>query len=59
MAATWITPGAGPGITEKEDGAIFIIPGAGPGAKEKDAVGAVAPTSIFYGPLMGPLGGPK
>ena len=57
--ATWIVPG-GPAVIENTDGADWILPGlvvVGEAEEEAPPEG-VAPTSVLYGPLMGPLGGP-
>lgn len=53
--STWLAPG-GPAVQENADGADWLIPGAS--VINEASVAAAAPTAIFYGPLVGPLGGP-
>jgi len=55
MSDTWLVPG-GPVAQEKADGADWLIPGSL--VINEASVLAVAPTAVFYGPLVGPLGGP-
>lgn len=35
-----------------------VVPGVGTVLEGESAVGANAPTGVFYGPFVGPLGGP-
>jgi hypothetical protein len=58
MSDTWLVPG-GSVVQENNDGADWLIPGS---SVVNEASGAppptASPTSIFYGPLVGPFGGP-
>lgn len=57
MSDTWLVPG-GPVVQENQDGACWLVPGSAVINEEAAPPAGVAPTAVFYGPLVGPLGGP-
>ena len=57
MSDTWLVPG-GVVVQENEDGADWLVPGVVVINEATAVVGGVSPTAVFYGPLVGPLGGP-
>lgn len=57
MSDTWLVPG-GPVVQENQDGASWLIPSEPIINEEAAPPVVVAPTGVFYGPLVGPLGGP-
>lgn len=57
MAATWEVPG-GQAHIEVEDDATWEVPGEAAVIEPTAVVGAVAPTAVLYGSLVGPMGGP-
>jgi hypothetical protein len=60
MASTkfYITAGLPPDDNGSDDGSTLFYITAGLPPDDTAAGGAVAPTSVLYGPLCGPLAGP-